>query len=172
MGLCALTVTASLLSRAQSASLDQFARDLQARKVKALVLGVYYDATPMLVAFGALQEHIMPHARFLRINEGTGKWEAVSLERYVGMSGRAAPRFGVSEIFAQSNQLSYRTDEGHWHHRLCHVPPRVVQSQKARMQGAVCFQNLHRGNQLCKSPPPAIAPALFTHAPLPVHAHA
>ena len=124
---CAIT---SVAQHAQAASISDWVDSIRSGQVQGLYIGSYYDATPMLLGFGALQEQVMPHARFLQLDAETGRWRAVTFDKYRSLSKRSAPRFGVCEILAQSMVVAYRI--GHiWHYRHIHVPPRIIQNQNA-----------------------------------------
>jgi hypothetical protein len=52
------------------------------------------------------------------------------LGKFEAMSSRSAPRFGVCEVFAQSATISFVRNE-EWHNHIVHVPPRILENQKA-----------------------------------------
>lgn len=99
--LMASTVVASLHKRCVSDAVDEALRSLRTGQHRALFLGAYHDSTPWLVSFGALQADVMPHARYLKLDPESGKWETVPYER-IRTASQHAPRVGVVELFAQS----------------------------------------------------------------------
>lgn len=131
MNLAATSVVASIWMDAQSGEVDALVDGISRRRFESVFLGSHYDSTPTLVSFGALQEMIMPHARYLHLGEDN-RWRALPLDKYSALTQRAAPKVGVVELFAQRMAVSFHdaaaaTD----HHRDIFVPPRFVQNNKA-----------------------------------------
>lgn len=72
---------------------------------QALVLFSHYDASPMLVHFGAFADLVTPHARFLHFDKTLKRWRALPVEAFQDVSQRAVPRKGVVQVLAQRMQV-------------------------------------------------------------------
>eukprot|EP00969_Alexandrium_andersonii_P352524 15437881-Alexandrium_andersonii.AAC.1 len=93
MNAAATSVVVAVWLRAQCSRLSRIPAQISQGVVRSIFIGSYYDSTPTLVSFGALQDVVMPHARYLHLGED-GKWKALTLEKYVHVTSRAAPRCG------------------------------------------------------------------------------
>ena len=72
------------------------------------VISGYYDASPMRVRFGQLQEDVMPHARY-PVKDADGKWVSVGLKEYLRTMGskQSVLRWGTVEVLVQSFTCTY-----------------------------------------------------------------
>lgn len=130
--LLALTTVASISCIAQRREVDKLIEDVRTNSIRSLVITSHYDSTPMAMLFGALQEIVMPHARYFHLNEVTKKWEMKTLEQYTAIHKRGAPNMGVVEVLAQRMQIHYHHTGSHTtHSRDIIVPPRLLQNQNA-----------------------------------------
>ena len=78
----------------------------------ALVINRHYDATPWNMGFGALDETLHPHARYLLWDESKQRFTLVPMNVYRQARPRAKLCFGVLELFAQRAELTYCTHLG------------------------------------------------------------
>jgi hypothetical protein len=99
--------------------------------VEGLFLGRCYDGTPIDIVFGNLQEKLVPFARYL--HKVGDELKLLSWDEYSKL-GRAIPRRGTVELFAQSIELCYDDASGATHYREVIVPPMLLQNG-----GASCF---------------------------------
>ena len=106
-GLASMSVTARIFELAQLESVSSFRAAVEAGQVRSLVVSCHYDATPVLVKFGALHEDLWAHARYLH-RDGE-RWRLLKFDDFQKLSKRAAPRSGVVELFAQSRCLYYKS---------------------------------------------------------------
>lgn len=78
-------------------------RNLAVAGLGGLILTRHYDATPMRLNFGRLQEDLTPMARYL-IPDGL-RWKAVPLHVFRRLKPKAQLRFGILEVLAQSASI-------------------------------------------------------------------
>ena len=75
----------------------------------------HHDATPMYLGFGAMQERLMPQARYLRPiapdrDTGYTRWVPCSFSDFKLLHSRAKPRAGILEVFAQEAEVTTSQD--------------------------------------------------------------
>ena len=75
-------------------------------RINGLFLALHHDGTPVLMFFGALQEYLVPHARYLLKAEG--KWISVPYSEYIKLQGRSArTTAGVLDVFAYKAEVHW-----------------------------------------------------------------
>ena len=75
----------------------------------------HHDATPMYLGFGAMQERLMPQARYLRPiapdrDTGYTRWVPCSFSDFKLLHPRAKPRASISKVFAQEVEVTTSQD--------------------------------------------------------------
>lgn len=67
---------------------------------RSIVLGRFYDSSPMFLRFGKLQAQLLPQARYLERTEEAGyvKLKTVSFDEYRRLHPRWTPQMGVLEV--------------------------------------------------------------------------
>lgn len=92
-------------------------------RVRSVLVNVHYDATPVAVTFGSLQQSLWQHARYL--HRDGDRWRLLPYEKYKALSKRGAPKFGVVELFAQTRDLHY-VDNGSYKQIGLNILPCVL----------------------------------------------
>ena len=86
------------------------------------------DFTPIKFQLGALQQKVMPHARYFKLNGS--RWEPVQFEEMSRRYGTNL-KFGVLEMLAQDARLQYIAEPGRDVNRHICCPPCVAQRGNA-----------------------------------------
>ena len=89
-----------------------------------VVIARYHDSSPIALIFGRLQQMLVPFARYLH-REGD-QYRVLTWDEYSKL-GRAVPRRGTVELFAQTADIVYTTTDGHRMRR----PHMLLQNQTA-----------------------------------------
>ena len=92
------------------------------------VLCRYYDGTPIDVVFANLQSKLIPFARYL--HQVGDEMKLLTWEQYSKL-GKATPRRGTVELFAQIHECRYTDSLGATHQRKLLIPPMLLQNGKA-----------------------------------------
>lgn len=92
------------------------------------VIAKFYDCTPMRIAFGKLQQQLVPHARFpVKIDQ---QWKSVTLDVFLSKSPgrqRSTLRYGVMELLAQGVTCHYITKDDMFAGFRLFCRPRILQ---------------------------------------------
>ena len=80
--------------------------------IRSMVLVNAYDATPLTCSFGSLASELLPHARYLHLADD-GKWQLLTLEKYMHVRRRGILNVGVLEMFAQCAETLIHDVEHH-----------------------------------------------------------
>ena len=106
-----------------------------------LVINWHHDATPWLCRFGAMQEQVYRHARYL-VKRDDGMWRAIPYSQFVGQTGKSSPSSGTLEMLGQSidvhwsnpnpNELRTSTD------LELLIPPRAIESTRSSCLYRAC----------------------------------
>ena len=134
----------SVLSKFFFSAETQELESLETKELKgagSLVLRRHHDATPMLLRFGALQDVLEPHARYLvRKTDARGleQWTCVRFDEYKKQYPRAATNKGVVEVLGQSVELEWTT--------LARLGGQLLQNRRRLMAPPMLLQ---AGNANC-----------------------
>jgi hypothetical protein len=107
--------------------------DLSCRKMKPILYSLNYDATPIKVDFGGLQELVAPHARYyLPKANGEAGYDCVDLSGWIARChGRSLPQKGVLEMLAVNARIDWIDDAGSSRHESLIVPSCFLQHANA-----------------------------------------
>eukprot|EP00959_Pyramimonas_sp_CCMP1952_P191664 4007826-Pyramimonas_sp.AAC.1 len=73
---------------------------------------ISYDSTPMRVLFGALQDQLMPVARYAVQTEEGGRWTTVSYDEFIRKyGGSRMVRFGIVEVLGAKAAFTVMSDD-------------------------------------------------------------
>jgi len=103
-----MCVYSEIFMQAQEKALEV---ELSNPELESAVIVRKYDATPILTYFGALQEQLLPWARYFFKDEDTGNWRTIPLKEYK-QRYRSTPKKGVVELFAQHATVHVRIGGG------------------------------------------------------------
>ncbi|CAK0893379.1 unnamed protein product, partial [Prorocentrum cordatum] len=107
--LAILSASASLISMRQ----DRFIEDRTESIQGPPVWSIFYDATPIRLKFGNIQDMVAPIARYPVQDKESKEWRLVTYSEYRRlMPRRPEPRFGVLEVFVQGLTCHYLTTDG------------------------------------------------------------
>lgn len=96
-----VAILGSFFARAQR---QKITTDLDFKGDESVFVRWHHDATPMMLAFGALQPLLEESARYLireKDSRGISRWKAVPFEEYQKVHPGAATHAGVLEVFGQ-----------------------------------------------------------------------
>ena len=94
--------------------------------MSSVVMGRYFDASPVLLRLGRLRSHLEKQTRYLKLVEpeqphGYSRWKLVSFAEWRRDNPRAAPPgIGVLEVFAKTADVTvggpkpFPSAEGSW----------------------------------------------------------
>lgn len=126
-----LTSVASLFVLAQKEAVGSVSE--RWTNVRALHVGRYHDATPVLVRYGHMQQVLEPHGRYLTLqqrSDGSYRWKAVPLDEYRQQCPSGCTRSGVVELFAQTVSSSW-VEHDEIQRRVLTIPPQFLQRGNA-----------------------------------------
>ena len=128
--MAAMSVTASIYRHVQSEGVRGFWGEATTTtsRIRSVLVNVHYDATPVVVTFGSLQPALWQHARYL--HRDGDRWRLLAYDKYQALSKRAAPKFGVVELLAQTRDLHY-IDSGSHKHLEIKILPCILQRSNA-----------------------------------------
>ena len=116
-------VTASIAAELQD---RQLGLRLQ-KKCRGFVLSKHHDGTPIEVAFGSLQDLLLPCARFAHKGPD-GLWKMLPWSEYCQVTKqRIAPRKGVVEVFAQLYRCAWMDENNVQYRYKVLAPPMFLQ---------------------------------------------
>jgi hypothetical protein len=92
------------------------------------VVTKHYDFTPARLAFGSMQDELMPWARYFKHNGR--KWVVVPFEE-MHAKYKGHLRYGTLELFAQCNTLSFPWGHSGILNRQIILPPLIGQRANA-----------------------------------------
>jgi hypothetical protein len=124
--------------------------ELQERKIRkklrtddcrGLVVSLNHDATPIKIAFGPLQDKLLPCARYAHKNND-GHWRYLPWNEFRNYTN-TAPRSGVVELFAVQYTVAWSSKQGlRYKHKII-APPMLLQAGNA--------SNIHSAIDQCVS---------------------
>jgi len=98
-----------------------------AKKCRGFVLSKHHDGTPIEVAFGSLQDLLLPCARFAHKGPD-GLWKMLPWSEYCQVTKqRIAPRKGVVEVFAQLYRCAWMDENNVQYRYKVLAPPMFLQ---------------------------------------------
>ena len=132
-GLEGLVNVAAVTTKAFARKVGEYYQSLKTRiagglpqKVSSVVMGRYFDASPVLLRLGRLRSHLEKQTRYLKLVEpeqphGYSRWRLVSFDEWRRDNPRAtAPGIGVLEVFAKTADVTvggpkpFPSAEGFW----------------------------------------------------------
>jgi hypothetical protein len=135
--LSVLATVASVLQYAQTSFVSNETQDL-IDSGSCPVINRFYDATPIRVAFGQLQQQVYPHARYSLQVDDT-KWIPVSYAEYQkNHPERPLPRFGTLELLGQGATCFYADAKLELHGFRIISPPVFLQRGNASTLHRAC----------------------------------
>ena len=78
------------------------------------------------MAFGALQDRLVPHARYALLF-ADGLWRSVTYSEYQQLRGSRAPRFGILDVMVAGLFVSYIGANGEMNGIRFFARPKIVQ---------------------------------------------
>ena len=133
-----VSVTASLTSELQDNRLDA---NLSSA-TRGVVYARHHDGTPYTLAFGKLQDILLPAARYA-VKGPDGQWKLVPWSE-LQLHTRLAPRKGVLELFAQVNRIAWDDNIGqHFQHKVITQPRYLERGNASTIHNAIDTASPH-----------------------------
>jgi hypothetical protein len=122
-----LSTVSSLLGQRQ----DRFIQEQIDGITGCPVWSLFYDTTPVRLAFGRVQEAAMPFAKY-SVQDKSGECKLVGYDEYRALyPKRPKPRFGVLEVFAQGTTCHYMNAAAEMEGFRAFCMPRALASNNA-----------------------------------------
>jgi hypothetical protein len=103
---------------------DRLSVEISKPRVRGFVLGRHHDATPIRLTFGALQELLLPYARFAS-KQSDGSWKMIPWSELRRSTNRA-PKHGTVELFAMTLHAAWDDAAGHHHYHDIPTAPKII----------------------------------------------
>ena len=104
-------------------------RRLEGDGIRGLVVSRYHDATSIKVQIAALQDVLLPCARYAH-KDNDGSWRLLPWSEFRHYT-KTAPRNGVVELFAIHYSAAWEDTEGRRYKHKLMAPPMLLQAGNA-----------------------------------------